>query len=505
MKDRDILLRMEGISKSFPGVKALSDFSMDVYKGEVLSLMGGNGAGKSTLMKILSGAYRKDSGTIVFDGVTTEIGNPRVAEDLGISIIYQELNLLPSLTVAENIYIGRHPKTKTGNVAWRKMNRMAQEHLDALGIDLKAEDPVGTLSIARQQMVEIVKAVSRDSKLVIMDEPTSSLTDKEIKVLFQIIRTLKKKGVSIIFITHRLDEIFEISDRVTIMRDGQFVDTKDIKDITKAELITKMIGREMSKQFPERDVEIGEELLRVEDLSDGVKVSDISFTLHKGEVLGFAGLVGSGRTETMHTIFGSRKRKKGRVYLHGKQIDTSTPKKSIRNGIGLLTENRKTEGLVLPISVRENVVMVALDKVLSGGNIDRRKETKYSNDYVDALNIKTPSIEQKVMYLSGGNQQKVVLSKWLMSDSEVIIMDEPTRGIDVGAKKEIYDIINDMASQGKGIIVVSSESEEVMGICDRIIVMCEGRITGELKKEEFSQERIAALSVNETGTNRGIA
>ena len=488
---------MNGISKRFPGVQALSDFSMDVYKGEVLSLMGGNGAGKSTLMKILSGAYVKDEGEIIFGGVKTEIGSPKAAEDLGISIIYQELNLVPSLTVAENLFIGNHPKNALGFVDWNRMYSLAQQHLDDMEIRLDARDTIASLSIAQQQMVEIVKAVSMDARLVIMDEPTSSLTTKEIEVLFNIIRRLKEKNVSVIFITHRLDEVFQISDRITIMRDGKFIDTVNTADITKNELISKMIGREMSKQFPDRDVKIGDELLRVEGLSDGIKIHDISFTLHRGEVLGFAGLVGAGRTETMHTIFGSRKRKSGKIYLDGKEINNRSPRKSIENGIGLLTENRRIEGLVLPMSVRENIDVVAIRKVLKNGLISRKKETEYSKKYVDALSIKTPSIEQKVMLLSGGNQQKIVLSKWLMSDCEVIIMDEPTRGIDVGAKKEIYDIINELASQGKGVIVVSSEAEEVMGISDRIVVMCEGRITGVIGKDEFSQERITALSINE--------
>lgn len=488
---------MNNISKGFPGVQALSDFSMNVYKGEVLSLMGGNGAGKSTLMKILSGAYVKDSGTIMFDGKQTEIGNPKAAEELGISIIYQELNLVPSLTVAENIFVGHHPKNSLGIVDWKNMYKVAQEYLDDMEIRLDARDTIDSLSIAQQQMVEIVKAVSKDAKLVIMDEPTSSLTNKEIEVLFEIIHKLKDSGVSVIFITHRLDEVFRISDRITIMRDGKFIETVKSDDISKSELISKMIGREMSKQFPDRNVEIGEELLRVEDLSDGKKIYDISFTLHRGEVLGFAGLVGAGRTETMHTIFGSRHRKSGRIFLNGKQIHNTSPKKSIDSGIGMLTENRRSEGLILPMSVRENIDVVAIKKVLKNGLISRKKEIEYSKKYIDALSIKTPSVEQKVMFLSGGNQQKIVLSKWLMSDCDVIIMDEPTRGIDVGAKKEIYDIINDMAAQGKGVIVVSSESEEVMGISDRIIVMCEGRITGILDKDDFSQEKITALSINE--------
>ena len=497
MENKRDILRLDGICKSFPGVKALQDVSFSIQKGEIHCLIGGNGAGKSTLMKILAGAYKKDAGHIWMNGKEVEIESPKAAENLGISIIYQELNLIPGLTVAENIFIGRHPLTRMGCVDWKEMENCAERLLKEFHIDLGARTLVGEISIAQQQMVEIVKAVSKDAQLVIMDEPTSSLTKKEIDVLFEIIRKLKEKGVSIIFISHRLDEIFEISDRVTVMRDGMWIATKDIKDITRSELVSMIIGRKMSQQFPEKITQTGTELLRVENLSDGKKIQDISFTLHRGEVLGFAGLVGAGRTETMHMVFGSMKRKTGKVYLHQKEIDTHSPKSSIGNGIGLLTEDRKKEGLVLPLTVRENIEMVASGKILQNGLINRKKENEISKKYIDALNIITPSAEQKVVYLSGGNQQKVVLAKWLLSDCEVIIMDEPTRGIDVGAKREIYDIINRLAAQGKGIIVVSSEFEEVMGICDRIIVMCEGHISGTLKREEFSQDRIAAYAVGE--------
>lgn len=493
----NIFLELKGVSKEFPGVKALKDVSFSINKGEVHALIGGNGAGKSTLMKILSGAYTKNSGQIIVEGVETEIGHPSAAEALGITIIYQELNLVQSLSIAENIFIGRHPKTKSGTVDWRTMNREAARLLKEFRIDLAPQTAVKSISIAQQQMVEIIKAVSKNAKLVIMDEPTSSLTTKEIDVLFQMIRTLKTKGVAVVFISHRLDEIFEISDRITIMRDGTYVATRDIDKITRSELISLMIGREMSQQFPERVSATGSELMRAENISDGVLLDNISFTLHEGEVLGFAGLVGAGRTELMHTIFGSRKKRSGSLYLHGKEVSIRSPKQSIRNGIGFVTEDRKREGLALNLSLRENVCMVAIQKVLTYGLISRKKETESSGEYIDTLGIVTPSAEQKAMFLSGGNQQKVVLSKWLMSNADIIIMDEPTRGIDVGAKREIYEVINQLVAQKKGIIVVSSEFDEVMGICDRIIVMCEGRITGILSKKDFSQEKIAALAVGE--------
>ncbi len=493
----NIFLELKGVSKEFPGVKALKDVSFSINKGEVHALIGGNGAGKSTLMKILSGAYTKNSGQIIVEGVETEIGHPSAAEALGITIIYQELNLVQSLSIAENIFIGRHPKTKSGTVDWRTMNREAARLLKEFRIDLAPQTTVKSISIAQQQMVEIIKAVSKNAKLVIMDEPTSSLTTKEIDVLFQMIRTLKTKGVAVVFISHRLDEIFEISDRITIMRDGTYVATRDIDKITRSELISLMIGREMSQQFPERVSATGSELMRAENISDGVLLDNISFTLHEGEVLGFAGLVGAGRTELMHTIFGSRKKRSGSLYLHGKEVSIRSPKQSIRNGIGFVTEDRKREGLALNLSLRENVCMVAIQKVLTYGLISRKKETESSGEYIDTLGIVTPSAEQKAMFLSGGNQQKVVLSKWLMSNADIIIMDEPTRGIDVGAKREIYEVINQLVAQKKGIIVVSSEFDEVMGICDRIIVMCEGHITGILSKKDFSQEKIAALAVGE--------
>lgn len=486
---------MEGVNKSFPGVKALSNVQLTIKEGEIHALIGGNGAGKSTLMKILSGAYIKDEGSIFISGKEVDIQGPKDAEALGISIIYQELNLIPSLTVAENIYLGRQPRNAQGLVDWKKMYADAEALLQRLGIDVNVKSKVANLSIAKQQLVEIAKAMSVDSRLVIMDEPTSSLTTREIELLFTIIRKLQQQNVAVIFISHRLEEIFEITDRITVMRDGQFIGDYPTKDITKSQLISLIIGREMSQQFPDRSVEIGEEILRVEDLGDGGKIKDVSFNLHKGEVIGFAGLVGAGRTEVMRLLFGADKKKTGRIWLDGKEVSIHNPAEAIKRRIGFVTEDRKSQGLILPLPVKMNVSMVAKEKVMKKGLLNMKREKDVANKYVDELSIVTPSVNQKVVFLSGGNQQKVVLAKWLLSDPDIIILDEPTRGIDVGAKRDIYEIINTLAGQGRGIIVVSSETEELMGICDRILVMSEGRVTGELKKGEYSQQTITEYAV----------
>ena len=488
------ILSLKGVSKSFPGVKALDNVDFSVRKGEVHALAGENGAGKSTLMKILSGSYRKDEGTVEFDGRKVEVRSPKDAENLGLSIIYQELNIFQGLTVAENIYVGRQPK-KNGVVDWKKMYTEAEKLFDELHIKLDVRKKVRGLSIAQQQMIEIAKAVSAHAKLVIMDEPTSSLATHETKLLFEIINRLRDNGVAIIFITHRLDEIFEISDRVTVMRDGCSIGTCDTGDITKAELITMMIGREMTKQFPVRHAVIGEELLMLDNISDGKKVKGVSFAVARGEVLGFAGLVGAGRTETMRMVFGADKRRTGKIFINGKEIRIRSPKDSVKNKIAFVTENRKEEGLLLAKSVRQNIVMAALSKIRTKYLLNYKKEQEYSKKYIEDMNISTPSENKQVMFLSGGNQQKVVVAKWLMSDSEVIILDEPTRGIDVGAKHEIYELINQLAEAGKAIIVVSSDMEEILGISDRILVMYEGEITGEVKREEFSQHIISEYQI----------
>ncbi len=483
------ILVLKQVCKEFPGVKALNNVDFSLRKGEVHALVGENGAGKSTLMKILSGAYAKDNGTIEFDGKEVEIPSPKASEKLGIAIIYQELNLINRISVAENVFLGRAPK-KNGVIHWKKMYKDAKELFNSFDINIDVSKFARDFSIAQQQIIEIIKAVSINAKVVIMDEPTSSLTENETQILFKIIRSLKAKGISIIFITHRLDEIFEISDRLTVLRDGCYIGTKDVKDITKSELIKMMIGRELKQQFPQRNVQIGDECFRVEHISDDNKVKDVSFCVHKGEVLGFAGLVGAGRTETMRLIFGADKKTKGKVFISNKEVQIKRPKQSVGEKVGFVTENRKEEGLFLKLPVKNNIVSVAIDKIKTLKVLDFKKEKAFCEKYITDLRIHTPSINQSVVFLSGGNQQKVVLAKWLFSDSEVMILDEPTRGIDVGAKREIFEIINQLAAQGKAIIFISSEMEEILGVSDRIIVMHEGKISGEVMKKDFSEQVI---------------
>lgn len=496
MGGKRVVLKLEKINKSFPGVKALTDVDFTVREGEVHALVGENGAGKSTLMKIISGAYTKDSGTVEIDGKQAEITSPKQAETLGVSIIYQELNLIQRVTVAENVFLGRFPK-KMGVVQWKQMNSDAKKLFDELGIQMDVKAMLRSLSLAQQQIVEIIKAVSVNAKVVIMDEPTSSLSHNETEVLFRIIRMLKEKGTAVVFITHRLDEIYTICDRMTILRDGCYVNSCDVKDVTKDEMIAMMIGRQLTQQFPPRNVPIGDKVLEVTHLSDTKKrVKDISFAARAGEVLGFAGLVGAGRTETMRLIFGADPRHSGEIFINGKKAAIQHPRHAIAHGIGFVTENRKEEGLFLRSSVRVNTVMVALKKILRANFFfDFGKEKKVTQEYIDQLRIATPSADQRVMFLSGGNQQKVVLAKWLFSDSQIVIFDEPTRGIDVGAKREIYEIINNLTAKQKAVIVVSSDLEEIMGICDRIIVLHEGTISGEVDKADFSQKVITEYAV----------
>lgn len=491
----ETILELRKINKAFPGVKALTDVELMLKKGEVLALVGENGAGKSTLMKILSGAYKKDSGSIIFDGKEVEIQSPIHSEELGIAIIYQELNLIQRITVAENVYLGRYPE-HNGVIQWKQMYEDSQKLINELGINIDVHKMLREMSLAEQQLIEIVKAVSTNAKVVIMDEPTS-LSQSETELLFDIIRKLKEKGTSIIFITHRLDEIYAVCDRMTILRDGCYIGSRDVKDVTKNEMIEMMIGRKLTNQYPSRESVIGETVLEVKNISDGGKrVKNVSFQAHSGEVLGFAGLVGAGRTETMRMIFGADKKISGEIFIRGKAVDIRSPRDAIRNGIGFVTENRKEEGLFLRSSIKVNTVMVALKKILKAGlYFDFKKEKAYAEEYVKKLHTATSSVNKRVMFLSGGNQQKVVLAKWLLSDADIIILDEPTRGIDVGAKREIYEIINELVAEKKVVIVVSSDMEEVIGICDRIIVMHEGVISGEVLKESFSQSTIGQLSV----------
>jgi len=495
----ELAICMENITKHFPGVLALDNATLEVKKGEVHVIAGENGAGKSTLIKILAGVYSKDSGEIRLDGKKVEIDTPKKAGKLGISIIYQELNLVPSLTVAENIFMGRHKMSNRAKINWVEMYAGAQSILDDLEISISPNEQVKNLGTAQQQMVEIAKALSNNSGIIVMDEPTSSLTSLEIEHLFRAIRKLKKNGVSIIYISHRLEEVKEIGDRATIMRDGKTIANFDIKDTSIDEIIKLMVGRELKEKFPKKKVDFGQEVFRVEHLNSGKLVQDISFSVEAGEILGIGGLVGAGRTETARAIFGLDKNVTGKVFVGGKECHIKSPRDAIAAGIGFVTEDRKNEGLVLTMDVGSNITLASLDKFGTGIHLNLGNERKTINDFIARLNIRTPSSYQKMRNLSGGNQQKAVIAKWILQNSSVLILDEPTRGIDVNAKIEVYNLINDLVIRGKGIILISSEMPELMGMCDRIEVMCRGKISGELLREEATQEILLQYAI---GTDR---
>jgi ribose transport system ATP-binding protein len=484
------MLQMQHIRKTFSGVVALDNVSFELHKGEVHILLGENGAGKSTLMKILSGAYQKNEGRIFLNGQEIVIRNPKHAQELGISIIYQELNLVPQLSAAENIFLGREPVRFTGMIDRRAMNRRATQILKGLGIDIDLRKPVRDLSIAARQMVEVAKAISLEARILIMDEPTSALTEKEIKELFARIRQLKAAGVSIVYISHRMEELFEIGDRVTVLRDGKNIGTYKIGDITRAELIRLMVDRELTDQFPKLRAPIGEEVLRVENLNRAGALKKINLSLRRGEVLGIAGLLGSGRTELARAIFGLDKIDSGSIFVKGALQRGRSPRRAINSGIGFLTEDRKAQGVVLTLSVKENICLPSVEKFSRFGLMQSSEENRAATQYLNQLRIKTPGIDQKVAYLSGGNQQKVVLSKWLCCQADIFIFDEPTRGIDVGSKAEIYQLINRLTASGVAVIMISSELPEILGMSDRILVMHQGKITGEFSAEEATQEKI---------------
>lgn len=488
------VLKMVGITKQFPGVLALDNVNFEVERGEIHALVGENGAGKSTLLKILAGAITMDKGEILLEGKPVRFSSPLDAINMGIAVIYQEFNLVPYLSAGENIFLGREPRKFNGFVDFKTLHAKAQAILDRIGANFSSREIVSNLSVAQQQMTEIAKALSQNARIIAMDEPTSALTDREVEHLFEIARSLKEEGVAIIFVSHRLEEIFQIADRITVLRDGKYVGTKRVEETNRDEVITMMVGREIKEKIPKRPAKIGEEILRVEGLTRKGVFSDISFILHKGEVLGLAGLVGSGRTEIARAIFGADPIDAGKIYLEGKEVRIRNPQDAIRLGIGLLTEDRKRYGLVLPMTVRENTTLANLMEVAIRGFINFPKERAVARKYVEELAIKTPSIEQIVRNLSGGTQQKVVLAKWLFTKSKVLIFDEPTRGIDVGAKVEIYELMNQLAERGVGIIMISSELPEVLGMSDRILVIHEGKIAGELKREEATQEKIMHLA-----------
>ena len=498
------ILEMKKIRKEFPGVLALNDVDFDLKSGEVHFLIGENGAGKSTLMKILSGSYKQDSGQVLVGGEELKNNSPIYALQHGIAMIYQELNPIPYMTVAENIYVGREPK-KGMFLDRLKLYRDAQEILDRLGIDISPRALMKELSVAETQMIEIAKAVSYNSRIIIMDEPTSAITDREVDKLFSFIRMLKEQGVGIIYISHKMEELARIADRVTIMRDGEVVGCYRIDEVTTDQIIALIVGREIENVYPKRTPQIGEVVFKVENLTKAGLFRNVSFELRKGEILGISGLMGAGRTETVETIFGIRKADSGKYWLNGKEIVLKKPKDAIKNGFSLISEDRKNVGLNLIGSVRDNISVLKLDELSRFGFVNKRKEMKIVRQWAEALRVKTPSYDQLVKFLSGGNQQKVVIAKWLTLAPEIIIMDEPTRGIDVGAKSEIYDIISDLAGQGKAIIMISSELPEIIGMCDRTIIMHEGDITGELDRSEFSQEAIMryAIGIEEEEVKHG--
>ena len=495
----EYVLEMRDIVKRYPGVLAVDHGQLTLRPGEVHCLVGENGAGKSTLKKDLAGAIPMDSGEIRLSGEPVSVTSPHHAQQLGISMIYQEFNLSPFLSVAENIFLGREPRLgKTPFINWSTMYRDAREILGRVRTDLDVRKPVNECSVAQQQIVEIAKALSFSSKVIVMDEPSATLTDHELKALFDLIRGLKKDGIGMIYISHRLEEIFEIGDRVTVMRDGQYIGTKEVSEVHREDLIHMMVGRELKDEYPKERFARGEEVLRVEGLGIDGAFQDVSFSLHKGEIMGLTGLVGAGRTEVARAIFGADKLHAGQIFLDGRPITVTSPQDAIRQGIGLLTEDRKTQGLVLGMSVRENTTLANLKDLVRFLFVDRGREREVTLKYVDDLRIKTPTIEQTAQNLSGGNQQKVVLAKWLFTGCRVLIFDEPTRGIDVGAKVEIYKLMNELVRNGVCILMISSELPEVLGMCDRILVMHEGRLAGELPRADADQERLMRLATGET-------
>jgi ribose transport system ATP-binding protein len=485
----EYLIELKGISKIFPGVKALDKVSFSLKAGEVHALLGENGAGKSTLMKIISGIYNRDEGNYLIDGVNVGDLTPKKAQELGIAIIHQELNMCQDLTVAENMFLGRE-KSKFGYIQQKEMNKAAKEILDKLKIEIEPNTVLRKLPVSKQQMVEIAKALSTNARILIMDEPTSALTEREITELFEIIRHLKKNGCAIVYISHRLEELVYITDRLSIFRDGKYIVTKDYKDTNLNEIISYMVGREIKEKFPTIDCQIGQKLLEVRNLCSGI-VNNISFDLFQGEIIGIAGLMGAGRTELVRALFGAENITSGEILLRGKRLKIKSPRDAIVAGIVLGPEDRKKEGLCTKLSIRENIGLANLDQICNkAGIVSRKKENKLADRAIEKLKIKTPSPEQTVNNLSGGNQQKIVVGKWIVRNAQVVIFDEPTRGIDVAAKVEIYNIMNDLKRQGIGVIFVSSEMPEVMCMSDRILVMCDGRITGNLVSKEATQDEI---------------
>ena len=487
-------IEMRGINKAFGSNQVLKDAGFLLKDGEVHALMGENGAGKSTLMKILTGVYTKDVGTIYVDGQEVSYKNPQEAEKAGIVFIYQELNVLFDLTVEENLFMGKEITKHFGICDKKAMRAKAQEIMDRMGVNIPIDAVMSDLSVGQQQMVEICKALMVDAKVLIMDEPTAALTQSETEVLFEVMNSLRSKGVSIVYISHRMEEIFELCDRITILRDGQYIDTKYIKDITMDDVVQMMIGREIGERFPSRNVAIGGEVLRVEDLTHEKFFRDVNFSVRAGEVLGVSGLMGAGRTEIMQAIFGNLPGVTGKIFIEGQEISIRNPRQAIAAGIGFITEDRKTEGLLLEKSIAENIELANLGKVSKSSVLSAKKGTELVKRGISEFRIKCFGPEHECGNLSGGNQQKVVLAKWIYTDPKILILDEPTRGVDIGAKKEIYSVINELAAKGVAVIMVSSELPEVLGMSDRIMVVHEGKVTGIIDAATADQAKVMTLA-----------
>lgn len=489
----ETILELKSIVKEYPGVKALNHVSVSFNKGEVHALMGENGAGKSTLIKIISGAIKPNGGTILYEENEYESMNPVLSQKLGIGVIYQEFNLVPELSIAENIFLGRK-LTNRFLISRKAMNEKASEIMKEFGIDIDVSKPVKNLTVAYQQLVEIAKTISNDVKVLIMDEPSAPLTEREISAMFKIIQKLKEKGVAIIYISHRMEEIFKIADRISVMRDGEYIGTKAVSETNRAELINMMVGRTLNEQFPTIEKEIGEIVLKVKNISTNALLKNVSLVLRKGEILGLAGLVGAGRTEIARAIYGADAISSGEIIINGKKAHITKPADGIKNGIALIPEDRKKHGVLLGMSIRDNISFISIKDISKATIVDIKTDRELAQNFVEKLRIKTPGIEQLSKNLSGGNQQKVVLAKSLAGNSNIIIFDEPTRGIDVGAKQEIYTLMNELVKEGMAIIMISSEMPELLGMSDRIMVMHEGKITGELAKDEATQEKILELA-----------
>jgi ribose transport system ATP-binding protein len=493
------VIEMKGISKSFSGNKVLDRVDFQLLLGEVHALMGENGAGKSTLIKILTGIYERNEGTVTVKGNEVHFHNPKEAEQSGIAVIHQELNIIPTLTVYENMFLGKELTVgRFGFTKDKEMKQKTKEYLNRLGIDLDPNVEAGKLSVGQQQMIEIARAVAANTEVLIMDEPTAALTDREIEALFKVISSLKEQGVAIVYVSHRMEEIFQICDRISVLRDGQFIDVKEVATTNFDEIVKLMVGRQLGERFPERVTKIGGERFKVEGLTCKGSFENIHFSVNQGEVIGVAGLMGAGRTEIMQAIFGYRHLDSGKIFIDGKEVTIKTPHDAIKAGIAFVTEDRKSQGLILDLSVRENFSITNLDKISAKSLISSQKEVSMVDEMIEKLRVKTSGRELSVKSLSGGNQQKIVIGKWLGMNPKILILDEPTRGVDVGAKKEIYQLINDLTKQGVAIIMVSSELPEILGMSDRILVIHEGKLAGVLDKSDASQEKIMQFA---TGGN----